>query len=246
VPALASDEIISAEFVESPPRYGYPQVPYVQAPYAQTVAVPQKKRRTWLLVVGLCVGLPIAGIALVVLIGWFYIATAEDLPVTEADRAVVLRAQDVAPQYPHEGFEVRPLREKFKKVRYMDGSHEVEYTYETPDGDPYPLQIYCTINIERNASDATTTHAANKVGGNIGISTAEGIKLVPRDDLFRWGSDSSMSMVYNQGAPLGHIFFARSDKHVVAIMLYGVYFENREHLEELLTPVLDRFKKYKP
>lgn len=202
------------------------------------------RRRTWLLVVVLAIGVPVGGVALLGLLGWLFVASAKELPVAEKDRNAVLKAEDVVEFFPV--LEVHPAAATIKKVRYLDGSHDVEYEYESHRGGDLELYVTCTVTVERNPSDAIASYATLGAFTQLGMSIAGNVKVVPRDDLFRWGDASSHALIENEFGTVGNLFRARSGKYIFDVTIIGVYFDDAETLAELLKPRLERMKSYQP
>lgn len=221
---------------------GAPKQRHSVAPRNELPGAP--RRRRWPLIVGLAVGVPVGCVALVALLGWLFLASASEQPVTEKDRAVVMQAEEIAAYA--DGFEVQPSRAKIRKVRYLDFTHEVEYEYESADGDPNYLYVLCTVSVEHTAKDARSTFAGLTVVDEVGASLAGDLTVRPRNDLFRWGDASTLAIVESEGLPIGNIFRARSGRRIFDLTFYGVYFDDGETLAELLTPPLERMRNYEP
>ena len=191
------------------------------------------------LIVAAIVGVAVAGgvIAFGGLVA-LYMYGADDQVVTAADREVVLTMAEVAAFV--SDFEPQPAFESIEKVRFFDGSFEIDYTYEDPqEVEPY---LNSAATVERSSSDAALSYSGIKSGYRIGLSAA-GSDLVPRDDLFGWGDKSELWIIENEGAPVGNIFIGRKGGLVFNVMLSGVYFDD-EAIAELLAPVLDRLEAY--
>ncbi len=211
---------------------------------APQAATPGKPRRRWPLLVGLVVGVPIAGIALIALLGWLFVASATEQPITEKDRDVVMKAEDIVAYV--DTLEANPARATIRKVRYLDGSYDVEYEYDSTDRADEHLYVLCTVTVERTVSDARTSYAALGVVNDVGISMASDLKVRPRNELFRWGDSSDLAIVESQHGPVGNIFRARSGRRIFDLTFYGVYFDDADTLAELLTPHLEQMKRYEP
>src|SRR5215813_13372876 len=98
----------------------------------------QAKRRRVLLIVLLAVGIPLGVVVLLAVLGGVFVLSGKPQPVTAADRAVVVTIQDLA-RHMHD-FEPVASGESFKKTRYLDGSHQLEYEYKSPREPPLYLR----------------------------------------------------------------------------------------------------------
>ncbi len=113
-------------------------------------AKPKKKKKV-LLVVGLVIGVPILCLLGLASLGALYMLTATEVPITEADRNVVLTAERLAEWI--EDFTPDPQHASLSKVRYIDGSIEIEYEYDETENDEAPYLHY-TVSYEPNTQDA--------------------------------------------------------------------------------------------
>ena len=205
----------------------FPRLPRPAAP---------KKMKIWPLVL-VVVGLTcLTGSGLVAA----FIAVSKasgDLPMTEADRALLVTTDDLAARV--EDFEVRPGVEQLTKKKSFDGSTELEYEYKPPEG---ALFLSSSLTTERTTSAASTTYASLRVGHGIGfaMSSSKTTKLEERNDLFKWGDESHHSLITNNGKPVGNLFAARKGKYIYTVMLVGVYFDSEDTMGDLLLPKLEQ------
>jgi len=160
-----------------------------------------------------------------------------DLPMTEADRALLVTTDDLAERV--EGFEVKPGVEQVKKKKVWDGSRSLEYEYKPPEGGMF---ISSSVTAERSAATAATNYASLRVGHGIGfaMSSSKTTKLEERNDLFKWGDESHHSLITNNGKPVGNLFAARKGKYIYTVMLVGVYFDSEDTMGDLLLPKLEQ------
>ena len=204
----------------------------------------RKKSKVWLIVL-LAVGIPLGLVSLFLGLGALFLATAKDLPVTAADREVLLEAGVLAEYV--EGFDPSLGTESVGKKRFLDGSHEVEYEYEHPEDDPdHALYVLCTATIEKKGSDARITYAAAVHTMSLGLGFG-GLTVEARDDLFSWGDDSKCALLRGEGgAPVGNLFSCRDGTRVFQCTFIGVYFDEVGGLAELLQPILTSLRSYRP
>jgi len=204
----------------------------------------QAKRRRVLLIVLLAVGIPLGVVVLLAVLGGVFVLSGKPQPVTAADRAVVVTIQDLA-RHMHD-FEPVASGETFKKTRYLDGSHQLEYEYKSPR-EP-PLYLRSSLSVEHSANDAVTNYGGMRIGAKVGfaLSGKDKITQVDRDDLLRWGDDSHCTLLQSGGKPVGNLFVARKGERVVSVILAGVYFEKPAAFQELMLPILGRALTYNP
>jgi hypothetical protein len=196
---------------------------------------------------GWIVGAVLLGIvALGALVYFRFIYEIEE-PVTAADRAVVITAEHVAKFQP--GFRPNPGLGNFKKVRHLDGSMELTYEFETPDGAEVPLYVYCLVGVEPTTSDAKSVYAGLGLGeGSQSLTTAvkvqEQLQEVERNDLWGWGDKSRCALLKTHGEIVGNFFMARKGRRYFALVITGVCFEDPPLIVQLLGPMLERLENY--
>jgi hypothetical protein len=166
--------------------------------------------------------------------------------MSEAEKELILRAQDFAPF----GFEVGDPspHEKFTRTVYFDRSSELEYEYETPDDAPglSPLYLNVTVSFEKNVSDARLTQGAEKLGLSAG-TYLEGLKLEEAQGFFQYGDESTYYVLKTkEGAPGGSYFVTRVGPKVYSVLIAGAVFDDAEAYGELLTPRLQKFSAHRP
>src|SRR5262245_40822261 len=86
--------------------------------------------------------------------------------IKEEDRSLLVTLADVK-EY---GFELDHLaaRQVFKRSRYLDGSLEIEYEFETPDEvEDDVLYLSSTAGFERTVKDAFETY--HLIRGGVGV-----------------------------------------------------------------------------
>lgn len=214
------------------PQYGHQQPQYAPQGYYPPAPPPRKKQT--LLIVGLVIGAPLLFLVLMVGAGLLMYATADEKPGTPADRAKVMTVDDLSPwMYEHTPL---PSGETLTRREFLDGSFELEYMYDDPE-----LYIYCCVTVEKNPGDAKTIYESIQIGNSIGARMDDhNMREIPQDHVFKWGDESRFTQVTYDGAPGGNHLIARKGNHVIEILFSGVYFDERESLNELLIPVLNR------
>lgn len=206
---------------------------YGQPGFAPFPVPPARKSRVWLIVL-LAVGIPVLAVVGLAGLGLAYNALADEKPANATQQELVLKAADLAPYVP--GFVPNPAAEKTICRTNVDGTVEIENTYESED-----MYLYSTYGKTDNATDAAASITAQSGGVSIGYSGTE-VTEVERNDLFRWGDSSKFYIVRNGVDPIGNRFIARKGGKVVHVLFSGVYFDDRDSIHELLDPLLRRIE----
>ena len=204
-----------------------------------------RKKRGWLFWL-LVIGVPavvLAYAAAIVGFGFLFTYTAKQLPASKAEWDVVVDAHDVAHWL--EGMAVEDNEGTLSKVRYFDGSYDIEYEYDPPDGAVY---ISSTLTVERKLTDAFATYlplwTATAAGFSLGGEAT--VEIDERKDFFEWGDQSRFAVLLTDGDPFGNLFIARDGTRVVFFLLAGVYFDDRDLWSEFIGPTLQNTREYKP
>ncbi|MDF1701473.1 MAG: hypothetical protein P1V36_09990 [Planctomycetota bacterium] len=200
-------------------------------------AAPKTKRSPWkivLIVVGLLVGL----VALLVLLGGAFLWLAKDLPVEARDREVLLSATEIGEWI--EGFEVDAAQETWSKVKHVDGSFELSYTYMGEE-----LSVDCFVGVDRSATDAKMNYTIEVKGEILALELQE-IDVKARAASFSWGDESKAATLLHEDEPLGNFFACRRGTRTFRVWWSGCHFEDSAKLRELLEPVLARWARYRP
>ena len=97
----------------------------------------------------------VIGVVLISIVGFgllafSYMFFTKDIPVTEDEEKLILNAFDL--QYLYEDYEPSQQYEVLKKIRYLDGTTELSYEYDSPLADePY---ILVQVDTESTVRDA--------------------------------------------------------------------------------------------
>jgi predicted Zn finger-like uncharacterized protein len=203
---------------------------------------PKRKSKTCLLTCGI-----LTAVFLVLcggggtLIYFVFIREIEE-PLTAADRDLPITAERLQDFLPT--LRVDPSLGKLRKVRHLDGSRELEYEYEPPEGAASVLYVTHSIGVEGSAEDARYAYGGLRIGTNIGVNLEDKVRQVERNDLWRWGDESRCVVLYNGNAKVGNIFMARKGKRYFQLVISGIYFDDAESIRQLLQPFLDKLDSY--
>jgi hypothetical protein len=159
---------------------------------------------------------------------------AGPLLVTEADRASVVRAEDLGWD-PAGGGPAGAAATLVK--RRTAGGVELRSECDRRRSGAYLLS---TVTLTPGSAEARLLYASLKFGGAVGIGVKGGgdVRLEPRDDLLSWGDDSHAALISFRGRPVGNVFIAREGPRVFQLMVVGRAFPTAEALGGLLRPKL--------
>ena len=167
-----------------------------------------------------------------------------NLPVAAADKEIVLRAGDLVP-YGY-GLEKTEQYEKFTHIRYIDGSHELTYEYETPESEKEnALYVNVSVSVEKTTADAWSSKGTEEVAMTLGLK-ANGVEKREIKDFYKYGDTSNFFVLEMHGKPIGNMFTVREGKRVYVLVLSGMYFKDADAWKELMEERLRKFSAYEP
>ena len=137
--------------------------------------------------------------------------------------------------------------EKIVKIRFFDNSYDVDYNFDIPENPNAPY-LNCNITVEKNEADANTSYVSMWAGAILGIHMLgdAAVDVSERNDIFRWGEESTFAILSIDGDPVGNIFSARKGTRVFFIIFSGIYTDDRELARDLLLPALNQLHTYAP
>lgn len=229
-------EFCGHEFAAPAPAVGEDSTPRLR----------RKPRKRWPVLLLTCGG--VAGVLVLAcgglgaLIYFVFVHDIEE-PITAADQKLVVTADRVAAFVP--GLLIDPGRGSLHKARHLDGSKDLSYEYESPEGDEQTLYVHHEISVERTEQDARYGYGGLGIGTNIGLRLEGGqLRQVERNDLWRWGDDSRCVVLMNGDNKVGNLFLARKGRRYFSLMIVGVYLQTPQAIHELLDDVLRRLESY--
>ena len=160
-----------------------------------------------------------------------------DVEPHPGDRELVVTIEDVTAGME---FTKDPTKESLKRTWYIDGSVDVAYEYNGAEG---KLPVYVSSQASRNTSsqDATNEYLGMKLGASAVFRVmGENVTETQRDDLLKWGDDSSSVLLSVPGGHVGNCFVARKGDKVFMLIVTGVFFDDKTTLEGVLLPKLNK------
>ena len=163
----------------------------------------------------------------------------------ESDKPLVVTIDDLG----EFGFERAKFtgEETFNRVKYVDGSLQVEYGFETPDSSAEALSITVTAGFHKTAKDAADSYRMEKGGAAIGIGAVGGVSMKEVPSFYRWGDESYFAqLVGPTGQPGGMLFATRRGTRTYLFMAGGMYFDDPAEWATLIEPRLKYLESYDP
>jgi hypothetical protein len=163
--------------------------------------------------------------------------------IPESDRPLLVTLDELEDY----GFKLSHLadRQVFSRSRYLDGSLEIEYEFETPDDAPDVLYVSVTAGFERSVLDAIQSYRLQKGGIGVGLKLGD-TKIQEKKEFYQWGDESFFADIMGKNGPAGNVFGTRLGKKTYWFMVAGLYFEDRSQWEEFIAPKLRYLETYDP
>jgi hypothetical protein len=175
---------------------------------------------------------------------YLYLNLTKELDVTDGDRAVLVGA-DVLIDY-FSDYAPAPGAEVVRKLRYLDGTYEIDLEYDVPD-DPEQPFLSTTVNIERTLKDAFVMFEMSWNGTRLGLNVYDtDLGLREDNDFFSYGDRSRHAFIVFENEPAGNLFASQINKKVFVFMISGFYFDDSEAFADLLLPRLEELRDYRP
>lgn len=177
---------------------------------------------------------------LIVGLTMLFLFTAEEMELSEGEKACIVTIDDVA-----EWFELEIDRdnESWDNERYFDNSVQIYYSYY--DVIDEEVQISCNLTIERKTSDARMMY--NMEWGGMKVTNRllgeDSIELEMANEVFEWGDESKFAFQTVDDERFGFAFVGRKGLKVFFLDCWGVVLEDPEEIREFLTPHLEQYEK---
>jgi len=183
-------------------------------------------------------------VLLVALLALGVAACGTEQPVGEADKALFMRAADLADlgvRYPD-----AEAHETFSKRKHFDGAYELNYEFKTPESEQArPLFIYTSVSVQPKASDAMMSEGAEKIGLLIGFKR-EGVEEREVEGAPRFGESSRFTVLVKDDKPIGNVFAMRDGRKTYLLVIAGIYFKDAGLWKKVIGPKVERLAAYSP
>jgi len=196
------------------------------------------KKKTWI-IIGVAFGLPLVAIFGVFALGALFLASAKELPVTEADKDLIVDAFEFVPYY--EDFAPDAKYEGWEKLRYVGGTVDLTYEYDSPlEDEPY---IRSTVTWDVSRSDANLTYALGWSSSILGLNIAdEEFDVQERDDYYAAGDRSRIGLILYDGEEVGNLFVVGVGDTVLDFTISGFVMNDPGLWHELFDDIVSKLE----
>lgn len=163
--------------------------------------------------------------------------------IREEDKPLLVTVADLAP-YGLTLDNYRPY-EVFRRNIYVDGAIEIEYEFDPPEESGINLYVAVTASFERTVKDAKVAYLMEQKGTAVGAKLG-GAAVSESKEFFTYGDESFFGFLMGEKGPGGNLFIMRTGTKVYVVLIGGVYFDNPDDWDELITPKLQYLESYKP
>ena len=167
--------------------------------------------------------------AIVGAVGYFAVNGISSRPASDEEKKLVVDAAALV-EY---GADVDPACGKYTTTRSLDATTEIRY-----ECDGETVYILSTAEVSPNVRDARQTFVINIGAYKAGIAIGDAT-LQRRDALLGdLGEDRYAALIGAGGKNAGNLFMVRQGRVVHSVMITGLYFDEADAAQELLTPVI--------
>lgn len=157
---------------------------------------------------------------------------------------MVTTASELA-QYYELNLELSGNREETSVNKYIDGSFDLEYTYDFTETDRYdPLYYSITITKERSIKDAKQTFSLTNGAISL-VSNSFSSDTIEIDTLDLPGDENYYAISTYEGQKHGVLFSMRKGKIVYNLITSGIYTDDHSILLELILPEIENMEHFK-
>jgi hypothetical protein len=204
----------------------------------------RSRKRTWVvflvLVILLFVLQMAAGAGLLGLLLYRGLDRIRGIPLSESDRAVLVRIGDLMEDSAKIDEELRKWRDQHGVVHLRGRG-----CAERKRG---PVRVYCEIQVTANRDWAMQYYYQQERNEESRRYIDPAGELVPaaQSDLYTWGDESLLYTLTRHDEPAGVIFLARREATVFLLAVSGRKLDDPQLLSMLLGPVLRKLEQYEP
>jgi len=129
-------------------------------------------------------------------------------------------------------------------IKYLDGSKELEYSYDLAETKYFdPLIYYITIQQERSVRDAKEVYVLGKTAIRLtGNSFNQG--TIEIDSLMLPGDEYYYALRTYNDVPNGMFYTVRKGARIYTMMISGVYTSDHSLLYDLILPRIESLETY--
>lgn len=129
-------------------------------------------------------------------------------------------------------------------TNYLDGSSELEYTYDLLDSEIFESLFYSiTIEKAKTIKDAKETYSLGKGAIKlVGNSFGQGTIVI--DTLQLTGDDTYYALRTVDEEPNGMFYIVRKETVIYTMMISGLYTPDHSLVEEFLIPKITRLEDF--
>jgi len=135
--------------------------------------------------------------------------------------------------------------EKSTITKYIDGSYELEYTYDLLETDEFdPLFYSITITKERTVKDAIESYHLTKGAVNL-VSNSFSQGTIKVDTLELPGDESYYAIRTYNGEQNGVLFTIRKGRFIYDLITSGIYTDDHSLIVDLIIPDIENLVDFK-
>ena len=178
-------------------------------------------------------------LAIILILSW----SCAKQSIRKADKPLLLTVEDLTPY----GLSLDNYRqyEVFRRHIYVDGAIEVEYEFDPPEESGINLYLTVAVSFERTERDAKFAYLAERKGTTIGAKLG-GAPVTESKEFYNYGDESFFGFLMGEKGPGGNLFITRVGTKVYVVLIGGVFFDNPDDWEELISPKLQYLESYNP
>jgi hypothetical protein len=134
---------------------------------------------------------------------------------------------------------------EYSKKYYTDVSSEIKYRYDpSEDSSATPFYLVSSIEFDRSESDARESYSLGILAYQ-GGSFLGGADIEEAKGFISLGDETYFASVKNDNATLGNIISVRRGNRIYSLIIGGMYIDDPEVLEELLSDRLSAMESFK-
>jgi hypothetical protein len=175
--------------------------------------------------------------------GALYYYSTKELPVTAADKALIVGPQTIQPYFDDYAPVLQAI--KYKKVRYLDGQVELSMEYDVDDEDQPYMSVVVTDSPKKSDTMSNYLIAWNTM---VAVFNAYDSKyeIVEKNEAFSMGDRSRYAVIQYDDAIVGNMLVFTLGNKLYELTITGYYINDGDIWRELFadkTEQLTAFNK---